>query len=419
MDILIIGNGVAGITAARTLRKLDPDVRVTVVSDESDLHYSRTALMYAYLGHMRRRDMQPWSADFFARNRIELLRDRVVAVDGARRTVHLRDGGERSWDRLLLATGSVWNTFGWPGQDLDRVGGLYSLQDLDRVERWSPGLERAAIVGGGLIGVELAEMLHSRGVPVLFLVREASYWDPVLPAEESQIVNEVIREAHVELRLSTELRSIEDDGQGGVGAVITSAGDREQVGMVGLTAGVRPNLSALEGSDVPTGRGVLVDRQLRSTVDGVYAAGDCVEVQGLRTAAVWYAGRAQGELVARNMLGASEDYEPGIWFNSAKFFDLEYQVYGEVPAAQHDSDLASLLWIAADRRHSVRIVHDGQRVRGFNLMGVRYRHRVCERWIAEERGVDYVLDHLREAHFDPEFTRRWDRDVVASLRGQA
>ena len=100
-------------------------------------------------------------------------------------------------------------------------------------------------------------------------------------------------------------------------------------------------------------------------------------------------------------------------------FDLEYQVYGEVPGIQTstgENSPQSLFWMADDRRHAVRIVHRQGAVVGFNLMGVRYRHEICEAWIREQRSVEYVVRNLRRAHFDPEFCRRWDRDITAAMR---
>ena len=112
----------------------------------------------------------------------------------------------------------------------------------------------AVIVGGGLIGIELAEMLHSRNIHVTFLVREASYWNNILPAEESAMINRVIREQGIDLRLETELAEIVDDGAGRVGAVTTKTGDRLDCQLVGLTAGVGPNLDLVKTTDIPVGR---------------------------------------------------------------------------------------------------------------------------------------------------------------------
>ena len=210
-------------------------------------------------------------------------------------------------------------------------------------------------------------------------------------------------------------------GQGRVGAIVDSRGDRVEVGFVGLTAGVRPNLAICSGSGLDTDRGVLVDRTLQTSHPDVYAAGDCAQIktpEGQRDLiqAVWYTGRMQGEVAARNLLGASEEYDNGIWFNSAKFFDLEYQVYGDVPSAKAAEQLESLYWEAADRRHSCRLTMRDGKLAGVNLLGVRMRHRVCERWIAEERSIDFVLKNLRQAMFDPELYRRWDKDIAATMK---
>lgn len=409
MHLVVIGNGVAGITAALEVRRREPGWRITVVSKESKYHWSRPALMYVFLGHMSYRETKPFEDSYWDDRRIELLRDRATAVDPEKKTVALARGGSLSYDKLLLATGSEPNRFGWPGQDLDGVQGLYGLQDLHRLSENVRGTERAVIVGGGLIGVELAEMLHSHGIHVTFLVRESSYWNAVLPAEESALVNDVIRRAGIDLRLSTELGEIEDDGQGRAGAVVTNAGERISCRLVGLTAGVRPSVGFLRGGPVPLGRGILVDDYLRSPVADVFAAGDCAEIETKgeapnRIDQVWYTGKMQGEAVAATICGDPCAYDPGIWFNSAKFFDLEYQVYGQV-----NRDLPgerSLYWEHPDRRRAIRIVHVDGAVVGFNVMGIRFRHEVCERWLRERANVDAVVRDLGRAGFDPELSPR-------------
>ncbi len=426
MHIAIIGNGITGVTAARHLRKRDPAARITIISGESDHHWSRPALMYVYMGHMRYQDTKPYEDGFWVKNRIDLVRGWVTEIDAEKKRLVLDGSRPMHWDKLLIATGSTPNRFGWPGQDLNGVSGMYSIQDLEALERVSPGLKSAAIVGGGLIGIELAEMLHSRGVHTTLLVREVAYWNGVLPTEEAQMVSRIIEAEGIDLRLNTELSEIVDDGHGNACAVVDSNGDRIEAGFVGLTAGVHPNTRVCAGSGIETGRGVLVDRQLRTNVPDVFAAGDCAEIkrhddQRNLILAVWYTGRAQGEIAAENILGGSKEYHGGIWFNSAKFFDLEYQVYGDVnPRSVEtlDGEHKSLFWMHESGRHSVRIVCREDAVIGFNLMGVRFRHRVCERWIQEARSLDYVLDHLREAAFDPEFTR-WHGESIRAAKGGA
>lgn len=424
MHVAIVGNGITGVSAAIRLRELRPGWKISMISGESTYHYSRPALMYVFMGHMTYRDTKPYPNRFWPQQRIDLVRDWVTSVDVDRKELLLSRTGSMPYDRLLIATGSKSNKFGWPGQDLEGVQGLYDLMDLRRLYgRLEKGVKSAVIVGGGLIGIELAEMLHSRGVQVRFLVREQSYWDNVLPAQESRMINRIIQDQRIGLNLETELKEIIDDGSGGVCAVETGDGQRIECQLVGLTAGVSPNLDLVAPTPIQTGRGIHVDWGLRTSVPEVFAAGDCAEIvdpgesRGL-VQQVWYTGKMQGATVADSIAGAEGvRYDPGIWYNSAKFLDLEYQTYGTVPTKKSSGE-KHLYWEADGHLQAIRVVHKQGRVTGFNLMGMRYRHRVCEAWIREERSPQYVLEHLAKAHFDPEFFNRYEPEIVRSLKEQ-
>lgn len=424
MHIAIIGNGISGITAARFIRKLS-DHQITVISSETDHFFSRTALMYIYMGHMRYEDTKPYEDWFWEKNRINLLRGYVEKIDTAGKQLLIKDGKPLAYDKLIIASGSKPNKFGWPGQDLNGVGGMYSFQDLENMEAYSNGLKHAVIVGGGLIGIEMAEMFHSRHIPVTFLVREKSYWNAVLPNEESAMVSQHILENHIDLRLGTELKEIVDDGTGKVKAVVTNTGETIECGFVGLTAGVSPNIGFLEGSGIETQRGITVDEYLQTNIKDVYAIGDCAQrfeaLPGRRPIeAVWYTGRMMGETLAHTICGKKVAYDPGIWFNSAKFFEIEYQVYGEVLSRAPENHRA-IYWEHADGRKSIRIVYDKDTsaILGFNLMGVRYRHEVCERWLRDKTTIEDVLQNLSLANFDPEFYQEYEKDVLKTYQEQS
>ena len=111
--------------------------------------------------------------------------------------------------------------------------------------------------------------------------------------------------------------------------------------------------------------------------------------------------------------GLERTYEPGTWFNSAKFLDIEYQVYGEVPVKLADGQ-AALYWEHPDGKRSIRLVYEqaGGAVIGFNLMGVRFRHEVCDRWIRTKTPVEEVLQNLGAANFDPEFYGQFESELV-------
>ena len=424
MHIAIIGNGISGVTAARFIRKLS-DHKITLISGESDYFFSRTALMYVYMGHMRWNDIEPYEDWFWEKNRIDLKNAWVEKVHTKEKSIEFVDGSRMEYDKLIIASGSKSNKFGWPGQDLDGVHGLYHKQDLEALERHSEtGINKAVIVGGGLIGIELAEMLHTRHIPVTFLVREQSYWNNVLPAEESDMINRHIREHGFDLQLETELKEIWSDQEGKAQMVITSKGEKIKCNYVGLTAGVSPNVDFVRFGDIELGRGILIDEYLETSVPDVYAIGDCAQLREPRPGrrpieAIWYTGRMMGETVAYNVCGKKIAYDPGIWFNSAKFLDIEYQVYGAVLANPPENH-QSLYWEHADGKKSIRIVYDKNtfEILGFNLMGVRYRHEVCEKWLREKTHVEEVLQNLGIANFDPEFFKEYEEEVVALYNQQ-
>ena len=416
MQIIILGNGITGITAAVRLRALHPDWSITIVSGESTYHYSRPALMYVFMGHMRFQETKPYPDSFWSEQGFELVRAWVQRIDTEAQVLECLGGTKIPYDRLLLATGARSNKFGWPGQDLGGVQGLYNLMDLRLLATNAERAKHAVLVGGGLIGVELAEMLKTRGIGVTFLVRENSYWNNILPAEESGMINELLREEGIDLRLETELDEILDDGTGRCRGVRTKGGEEIACEIVGLTAGVSPNLSALENSGIPCGRGILVDDHLKTQVPNIWAAGDCAEIltegEGRNLLQqVWYTGKAQGELVAHSLADEDVTYTPRTWFNSAKFFDLEYQVYGSVPPNKGDEN--QHFWLDADGKKSLRLVEKEGVVLGIQVMGMRLRHLVCEAWLDEGRSMEYVLANLLEADFDPEF---FSRSLIKELR---
>lgn len=416
MHVYIIGNGISGVTAARFLRK-NSDCEITIISSESDHFFSRTALMYIYMGHMGYEQTKPYEDYFWKKNRISLVNTHVHTIDFEKQILETSSKGELSYDKLILALGSASNKFGWPGQELNGVGGLYAIQDVENMESFSNNLNRAVIVGGGLIGIEMAEMFHSRHIPVTFLVRENSYWDMVLPSEESAMVNREIIRNGIDLQLETELVEIVDNGSGTCCAVKTSKGEAIDCGFVGLTAGVHPNVKFLKETALDINRGIKVNKYLETNISNVYAIGDCAEqtepAAGRKPIeAVWYTGKMMGETVAYNILGSKIAYDPGIWFNSAKFIDIEYQVYGEVsgrPPEHHES----IYWEHEDGDKAIRLVYDKntEKIVGLNLMGVRFRHEVCEKWLSEETDLHMVVQQLNLADFDPEFYKSYIGDV--------
>ena len=423
-NIVIIGNGIAGVTLARHIRKLS-DKKIIIISAESDYFFSRTALMYVYMGHMKFEHTQPYENHFWKKNKIDLIKGYVTAVNTVEKTVHMDGGINLSYDKLVIATGSKPSKFGWPGQDLNGVQGLYSKQDLELLEENAPNnkvCKRAIIVGGGLIGIELAEMLCTRNIPVTFLVRETSFWNGILPKGESEMINEHIREHHIDLRLGVSLKEIKPDENGKVKSIVVEeTGEEIECNLVGLTAGVTPNIDFLKDSGIELGRGVKVNRFLETNIKDVYAIGDCAEQHvaiGNRRPieAVWYTGRMMGETLAQTLCDNRTEYKPGHWFNSAKFLDIEYQTYGWVfPEIRKQENETHFHWRHPEKKLCITLAFDkvSEQMLGINTFGIRLRHEIFDRWLTEKRTVDFVLEHLTDANFDPEFYKSFESQIVA------
>lgn len=420
--VVIIGNGIAGITAARHIRKMS-DKRITVISAESEHFFSRTALMYVYMGHMRWKDLKPYEDHFWAENNIELRQAFVSKVDSGNNKLVFDSGEQMEYDSLILATGSIPKRLGWEGQNLRGVQGLVSKQDLELLERNTLDCKRAVIVGGGLIGVELAEMLHTRKIEVTMLIREKAFWGNVLPEKDASFVSRHLESHGIRLLPNTQLREIR--GEGRVKSVITDRGEELTCDLVGLCIGVRPNIEFLRDSGIETDEGILVDAYLRTNIENVFAIGDCaqhMDPKGDRAPieAVWYSARMMGETLAQTICGQPFPYSPGPWFNSAKFFDIEYQTYGRVWPQPGEQE-CHLHWEHSDGTKAISLAFDLQSSQflGINSFGIRMRHEVFERWLREERLLDYVLKHLREANFDPEFYNRHEKEILESFSSRA
>lgn len=427
---VIIGNGIAGVTTARHLRKHSKE-RIQIISAETPFFFSRTALMYVYMGHMKFEHTQPYENDFWEKNNIDLVHAFVKRVDSQTKTIVLDNGEHIQYDKLVIATGSKTRFFNWPGQELEGVQGLYNYQDLMSLEAHTPKpfeknhrAKHAIIVGAGLIGVELAEMLLTRNIKVTFLVRGDHFWGNVLtPGEAVQIKDHLLSHG-VNLLFDTELKEVLGDDEGRVRSVVTDKGEEIDCQLLGITTGVEANLSFEMDVALDTNRGILVNEFLETSIESIYAAGDCSEVRSPRegrrgSEPVWYVGRMMGEVLGRTLAGSKTVYAPGPWFNSAKFFDIEYQTYGIVLNA-HAGKQSQYFWKhpSQDKFVTVSYHPETELFEGINAFGVRMRHAYFDKVLREKQRVGQVIGGLAAANFDPEFYGKWHKHLQSDFQSQ-
>lgn len=422
--IVIIGNGISGVTCARYVRKQDSEVKITLISAETEHFFARTALMYIYMGHMKYEHTKPYEDHFWPKNRIELIHKYVTTVLPKEKKLTFADNSTLTYDKLVLACGSKSNFFGWEGQDLAGVQGLYNYQDLELMEGNTKGITNAVIVGGGLIGVELAEMLLSRGIKVTFLVREKRFWGNVLSQEEAAMIERHMAEHHIEIRKETELEKITGDPNGKVNAVITKSGDTIPCQFVGIATGVSPNIDFLKDTDIETDKGILINEYFETNQANIYAIGDCAQFKDAPTGRkpleqIWYTGRIHGQLLAQTLCGKRAIYNPAPWFNSAKFLDIEYQNYGLLPPEPEDNH-QKFYWEHSSGKIALRAHFsiDSNKLIGINVFGMRMRHELFDHWLREEASIEEVLTHLKDANFDPELYQKFEEEIIDSYNQQ-
>jgi NADPH-dependent 2,4-dienoyl-CoA reductase/sulfur reductase-like enzyme len=420
MRYVIVGNGVSGVEAALALRGRDADARIALVSDEHDHFFSRPALMYVFSGQTTLRDTEPYDRGLYDRMGFDRVRKRVVSLDTPAHALVLEGGDRLSYDRLLLAVGSRGRPAPWPGAEGPGVHCFVTLGDLEGLDREARAGMRAVVVGGGLIGVEVAEVLHHRGLHVTFVIRENWYFPLALDARESAIVAEHMHRHGIDVRLGVNVQEVLRGGDGRPRAVRVDGGELA-ADLVVSAIGVVPNTGFLVGGPLELSKGgaIEVDDALRTSAKDVWAAGDCANVTWFdgsrRPEQLWYTARDQGRVAARSILGDAVTYRRGGWYNSAKFFDIEWTTAGWVPALlnwdntpiEPGTDVRTWFQRVPGEAVSQKIVLKGDRVVGFSMLGSRWDHEPLLRWIEERRGLDWVLARLPEAQFDEELSPRF------------
>jgi len=418
MHIVIIGNGISGVSVAKSLREYS-DAEITIVSSESMSFFSRPALMYVFMGKMRFKDILPFPSDYWVKNKIKKVYGAVKEIDAENQTIVLDNGNVLSYDKLVLALGSQPKSLGLGEFNLEGIQGFYSLQDVEKLQDSANKVKHASIIGGGLIGVELAEMFVSRGISFTFWVREKWFGSNFLPQEEAKIVTNHLTSKNINIKFEREIIGFEADDSNMVKSVESQSGEKVDSDLVCVCIGVEPKVDWLKSTDVQTRAGVLVNAYLQTNIPSIYAVGDCVEcinpVHGRKSIeTIWYTGRLMGEYLGKNILQVNPPpYEPGIYFNSAKFFDLEYQVYGDVPTSFPES-YGTVFWKHPTKDKSIRLVFNATNKEfiGCCVLGIRFRQEVCEKWIKEKWKISEILPLLSEANFDSEFSTRYERELL-------
>lgn len=312
---LIIGGGVAGTTAAETIRKNDPDGKIIIVSDEPYRFYSRIMLSKPnfFLGKIPFEKVFLKTPEFYSENKIELLvGKKAIKLNAAQKIVSLNDGEEISYDKLLLAIGGCARQLTVPGTDKKGVRTMRTLDDAKDIIETIKNAKKAVAIGGGFVSLETADIFRQSGLEVTVIIREPRYWANLLDEEASLLIEEAMVKAGIIIIKEDEVKEIL--GEESVTGLKTNSGKTIecQIAVVGI--GLACPFDFLQMDTVKMNHGIVVNEYLECETADIWAAGDAAEfndvILGERIQlGNWANAQMQGHIAGLNMTGQKTKFE--------------------------------------------------------------------------------------------------------------
>lgn len=372
-DLLVIGNSAAAVGAVEYFRRYDGTSSITMVSEEEFPSYSKHLISYYLSNEKRPEDLLYRPQDFYLKHRADVLLGlKVEEVDYDARVASLSDGSAIAFKKLLLAVGGRPVIPPIANRDLEGVFSFTRMTEARALKQYlNPG-HRVVVIGGGLIGLQVAEALAKLSCQVTVVELMERVLKPVLDRATSQRVQAILEENGINVRTSTAAKEIIPDAENPqrVGGVLTSDGEKISADAVVMCVGVVPR-TELAGKRLKVNRGIVVDDRMETSEPGVYAAGDVAEATdflsgGKRVLAIWPLAYTQGKIAGKNLAGHAAIYDGGINMNAAHFFGWSVASAGNYDPA--DADKYEILVSEKDGYYKKLVLKDGVLV-GFITAG--------------------------------------------------
>jgi len=303
---VIVGAGIAGVSAAESIRRNDPKSEIILISRESNLPYYRISLTRYLAGEIEKDQMLLHPADWYDSNKIDLRRGiEVTGIDIPRKYMILSNGESVSFDTLILATGSHPFIPPIPGADKANVITLRTMEDADFILKACQEGKRFVCIGGGLLGLEAAGALAKRGASVTVVENQPWLLPRHLNKEAAQLFQEQIKAMNINLKVGVQVKEIAGDST--VSGVMMDDGTFFPAEVVIVSAGVRSNIDLARESGIQVDKGIVVDSEMKTEHPAVFAAGDVVEVDGMLYG-TWGPSQGQGTIAGLNASGRRADF---------------------------------------------------------------------------------------------------------------
>lgn len=345
MKYVVIGTGVAGISAVEAIRSVDRAGEIVMLGDDPHGYYSRPGLAYILTGELQDESLFPKKREDYIPLKFKYKKARVIRIDRANKVLHLDDKTPLAYDKLLIATGASAIPLTVPGANLQGVMKLDHLEDARGILKHAKRGRTAIVVGGGITALELTEGLLARGVHVHYLLRGNRYWSSVLDEHESRIVEGRLQAEGVTLHFHSEVQEIIGKS-GKVRGVRLLDGRIMKCDMLAYAVGIKPRAELAKSADLALDRGILVNEYLQTNDPNIYAAGDVAQVYDPLTGrsvldSLWSPAREQGYAAGLNMAGKSQAYVKTVPFNVTRLAGLTTTIIGAVGHGR-DEDIVGI-----------------------------------------------------------------------------
>ena len=339
--VIIVGNGVAGITVAEALRRISKSVEITILTDEPHHFYNRMAIGRMLYGRTAMDGMFLLPETWYVEHRIQAWRSTVVvSVDRNERSIRLGTGETLLYDRLVLATGADAIVPAPEYSQFSNTFVLRSAADAQAIRMWvqQNSARQAVVIGGGVLGVEAAESLHNLGLRVVLLQRSSRLMDRHLDQNGAQRLARYLANIDVISRTNVQIDSFR--GEGKLDALILKDGERIEGDVFLACAGVAPRTRLAQQCGLNVGRGIKVDRFMRTSDSTIYAVGDAAELHGA-TGGLWPVAAAQATAAVSGMLEKADGYVNPSVLVQLKCDGVDLKSFGDLEARNGDETICA------------------------------------------------------------------------------
>jgi nitrite reductase (NADH) large subunit len=390
---LIIGNGVAGTTAAENIRKQDGEGTIVIATDEDLPFYYRVRLTEFISGDLTEQDLIARSREWYNDHGIDLkLGVRIMGAEPEKKIVITENNERLSYDCLLVAAGS--HSFIPPIKGSEKTGvfALRSIQDAREISSYARDIEEVVLIGGGLLGLEAGNAIRKLGKKVMVVEFFPRLLPRQLDVDGAKRLQGIMEEMGFSFRLGAKTQEIMGDDR--IKGVLLEGGETLPAEMVIISAGVRSNLELAEPLGLDLDKGIKVDEQLLTSQPDIYAAGDAAEFKGIPYG-IWPAAMEQGKIAGINMAGGDMIYEGTTMANTLKVVGIDLASAGNIDA---ENELESR--IVTDEKLYKKIVIENDQIIGCIMLGDTKGFNRVTKAMSEKHDVSQIKDQILEEGFD-------------------